>query len=311
MKRMLALVLALMLCGLAAAETRERTIYLEGEPETIVEVRFISDSGISFWYDAEAMDIAEVYGGAEIHVYPKDMGDSGTVLLSLIPSAYAGETPWKWLELNAQPGVEYNEDVTESGDPIRWFSVVSPYNQAKLWSYYAVEGASDFAVAEGLWPMEADEGWGKRLRAVLQTIEFGVDGSETDAPVSAQWLADAGIDPDDGEVFQADAGDEAVGVAFAASTPVRSFELVALTFEGFDGDGVRFGAEPLAAWPELAPGQPLAVSMSFFGDIPGYGVRYADPETGEPRLYAVEISGEDGSLRLTPIEAADIEPAED
>lgn len=290
-----ALALALMLCGAATAEKRASVVYIEGEPETVVETRFTAESGFSFWYDADVFEVAEVYGGAEVHVYPKDMGDSGTILLNIIPADYAGALPWKWLELNAREGVEYREDATAGGDAVHWFSVVSPYNETKLWSYYAVDGAQSFIVAEGLWPVEADEGWGERFRALLRTVEFAA----AEAPVSAQWWDDANLDPDDCEVFTADDLEYAIGVAFTAARPVKDFCVTALLFEGMDGGSPVFSEEVLAQYDALEPGRPLLVWTAFYGDIPNNGIRYTDPETGFTYRYAVAISGEDGSPVLT------------
>ena len=298
MRRLIALTLALLLCGLSAvAETREHVIYVEGEPETVVETLFRAGAGFSLWYDADAMEVAELYGGAEVHVWPK--GDD-SVLLNIYPSEYAGELPWKWLELNAPEGVAYSEETTDAGDAMRWISYVSPYNEMKLWSYYAVDGADDYVVAEGVWPVEVDEGWGHRLRAVLRTVAFDAEA----APVSAQWLDDAQLDPGSCETFVADDSEYAVGVAFTAARPLADFCVTALLFEGMNGGSPVFSEEPLATFDALEPGRPLAVSMAFYGDIPGNGIRFTDPQTGFTYSYAVAISGEDGSPQLTPIEVA-------
>lgn len=292
MKRAIALLLALLLAGAASAETREAVVWLEGEPEPVVETRYSGDLGFSFWYDAERLTVDEDMseGGGSLIVFPESV-DLPVYLEIMTPEA-AGMLPWKFLEANAPAGVEYVEDVAESGAEIRWFSVAA--EGGILQSFYAVDGSESFVVAVGTWPMEADEGWGARFRALLRTIAF-----DSDDPVIVRWWADA--DDDDHETLDIDAPEDAVGVVLTATRPLRDFNVLALEFEGVDDDGhVTFSEETLAKLDALEPGRQILVPMAFYGDIPNNGIRFTDPETGFTYRYAVAISGEDGSLILTP-----------
>lgn len=50
--------------------------------------------------------------------------------------------------------------------------------------------------------------------------------------------------------------------------------------------------------PALKSHFPLVVGMTFFGSIPHYGISYTD-ENGSSKQFAIEQSGDDGSILLT------------
>ncbi len=47
----------------------------------------------------------------------------------------------------------------------------------------------------------------------------------------------------------------------------------------------------------MTPDTPIAVQLIFPGDLPAYGISYED-QHGILRRFAMEVSGEDGSLLL-------------
>jgi len=60
---------------------------------------------------------------------------------------------------------------------------------------------------------------------------------------------------------------------------------------------MTFDVEELYTLDRLTADRPLVVSTTFYGLIPNNGISYVD-ETGTTRFFAVDMSGEDGSLYL-------------
>ena len=155
MKRAFALILALLLCCAATAETREYTISIEGEPETYTETLYQSTLGFSFWYDAEALTVEEdeSEGGGSLIIFPT--GNDLPIYLELMTPEAVGMLPWKFLETNATPETEYFEDVTDNDYDLRYFpgTTKKPSRASLPWNHPGT-----------LWPPAASGRW-KRRRA--------------------------------------------------------------------------------------------------------------------------------------------------
>lgn len=52
---------------------------------------------------------------------------------------------------------------------------------------------------------------------------------------------------------------------------------------------------------ELTADCPLKLTVPIYGTIPSYGISYTDTE-GKEKISSINISGEDGSIQLTPID---------
>ena len=87
----LSLLCLLLMVTCASGETRESVIWLEGMEETIIETKFESPEGFSFWYDADLMeaDFAAADETESIRVSNIDSDDF--MLLSLISQEEADE----------------------------------------------------------------------------------------------------------------------------------------------------------------------------------------------------------------------------
>ena len=172
-KRSIALILAALLCCAASlGETREGIIYKEGEPEPIYETRWDSALGFSFWYDAEALTVAEdpSEDGGSLIVSLADF--DLPVRLEIMTPQRAGVLPWKFLELNAPAGVEYRTEETEEGGEVHCFDKPADYDAHIVECYYAVEDGEDFVVAVSAMPEDAVEGWGKVFDRVVCSVNF-------------------------------------------------------------------------------------------------------------------------------------------
>lgn len=118
-------------------------------------------------------------------------------------------------------------------------------------------------------------------------------------PVSARYLEAA-----DGAVaYQVTLSDDeyATSVLFTTEKPVTNFTLLELSLQEMTEDGKPiFSATPLEVdgLPQVMTAEtPIAVQMTFFGDLPGYGFSYVD-DNGYGRRIALLQSGYDGSIIL-------------
>lgn len=119
--------------------------------------------------------------------------------------------------------------------------------------------------------------------------------------VSVKWAdTDVLSELDRYDVFYISEG-EGTKVLFTPSRSVKDFKLLALTIEDVDENGnIKFASEEVYYRESLDPECPLAAALDFFGDIPNNGFSYVD-DNGTIKSYAVNISGEDGSLIITEI----------
>ena len=79
---------------------------------------------------------------------------------------------------------------------------------------------------------------------------------------------------------------------------IQDFSILSLTLEDISEEGeVTFSWETLYTREALEEGQALIVTTCFYGDTPNVGISFTD-ENGNIRFFAVDMSGEDGSLYL-------------
>lgn len=105
----------------------------------------------------------------------------------------------------------------------------------------------------------------------------------------ASEYMDAGVEYDTKVLFRTDEG-------------VADFKLLSLSLRDVDADGKAiFDITEVFNIPGLRAGIPLAVPMSFPGDIPSNGFSYTDTD-GTTKAFCIGVSGFDGSLVVSPIE---------
>ena len=136
----------------------------------------------------------------------------------------------------------------------------------------------------------------------VPTPEVTPEAVPTAAPAPAPArvtvsYAEEGTLPEKCSVFVADGGEYAVQLVCAASGPVTDFRVLSLVMTDFRDDGPVFAETELYRQETLTPGCPLAVTLTFAGDLPNNGISYVD-DTGETLRFALSMSGEDGSLLL-------------
>ncbi len=98
--------------------------------------------------------------------------------------------------------------------------------------------------------------------------------------------------------FEASHDEPLSRVLFTADAEVRDFCFLALSDPlPADENGFSFATQVLWEPESFSPEHPLCVTLTFYGDLPTYGIAYTD-ETGAIRTFALEMSGEDGHLYL-------------
>lgn len=256
------------------------------DPEPEEAGRFVSDLGFSFDYDAGFLtvdtDMSE--DGQGLILYPSE-GDL-PVYLEIMTAESIGAPTWKFLEVNAEPGTEYVEDLTDEGADMHWFQKNADYGGGILQTYYAVDGPKNALAAVATYPSAADRDWNIEFLGVMRSIRF-----EDPAIAWAEWT--------EGGAEDLVVDTDGAWVALRVDAAVKGVRFLALTLTDFDEDGnVDYDAEVLYEQSALTPDAPLKVKVAFPGDIPAYGLRFTDA-AGETHRYALGLSGMDGSLTLT------------
>ena len=91
-------------------------------------------------------------------------------------------------------------------------------------------------------------------------------------------------------------------IMFRTSTSITDVHVLGLTVKDSQADGsYSFAVHDLYSQELLAPDSPLVVHLTFYGDLPCYGISYTDSD-GTLRQKYLYISGEDGSLVLQDFE---------
>ena len=271
MKKKTAFVLALMilltalLLPVSQAETREATIFLEGQEEMISETLYVSPLGFSFWYADDRLE-----------AYPGDAGDTEGVVvsalysddamtLSMIPEEdaqeYVEDLGWNIAERSA--GTRVQTDIYRELEDGRYYFLILIAENGKY-----MRAVGDYAE-------EAAEGNARFLSRVLDSVSFGAGSS-----IRVEW----GEEEPDEEGF--------TQVILMALEPVTEVSLLRLDWEGTEPSWQAYA--PLGSFSAQ---QKVAVTLRFMGDMPENGLQYTDAQ-GIEHACAVDISGENGDLYL-------------
>lgn len=131
-----------------------------------------------------------------------------------------------------------------------------------------------------------------------------IAGSEV-SPVSADYLDDVSDQypayEDASELMKSDPSEYETVILFYTSEDVSDFRVLSLELTGVDENGnPDFNMTEVFNIPVLKADTPLAVPMSFPGDIPSNGFSYTGAD-GNVLTFTVSQSGYDGSLVTSPI----------
>lgn len=117
-------------------------------------------------------------------------------------------------------------------------------------------------------------------------------------PVCVQWAEDVDF-LEDCDYYDISSSEAQSCIIFTTDDFVNEFAILELFLTDVSESGdMEFEAHlALPQITALVADSPLAIGLTFAGDIPCYGFQYED-ENGELRRYVLEISGEDGSILI-------------
>lgn len=171
------------------------------------------------------------------------------------------------------------------------------YNETGSWD--PAESEKSDMTAEDFWALDPA---GEALPLTPFSLQGSWSAVEPEFPVSVRYLTEVG-DEDYDWVTLYD-GPDACCILFTADSQVTDFTLLNLFAEDVTATGaILFSATPVelderdSLPPVMTPDTPIAVQLIFPGDLPAYGISYED-QHGILRRFAMEVSGEDGSLLL-------------
>lgn len=128
--------------------------------------------------------------------------------------------------------------------------------------------------------------------AITNTAELSVGARWADNSLPAGAAYDE---------FVADTTKPQSRILFSTDSTVTKFKVLGLQLKEVDPQGkITFTEEELYKQESLTPQRPLLVVLTFYGDLPHYGISYLD-EKGQVKKYSVQISGEDGTLILNDL----------
>ncbi len=146
----------------------------------------------------------------------------------------------------------------------------------------------------------------KKLRVTAAMLLFLATAGATAGDLAAEkttgivLAADSRIcDGGKCDVFTADSSEYRTEVVFAPAKDLKDFRFLSLNFRDANDSGVFFDEKEMYHVAALKAGSPLVVRMTFFGDIPSYGISYVDA-TGKTVRYTLSLSGMDGKPELAP-----------
>ena len=204
------------------------------------------------------------------------------------------------------------EDGRELACEEWYFSDTKGENNDILAYYHNTTGVWDKAAAEEL-DMDADGFWdlaGQYDPEVkpLDLTPFasypytGFVGQPLDCKVRVDFFDEVNYQKEYDDAAQFMEGTEyETRVLFRSEEGVADFKLLSLSLRDVDQNGnAVFDQREIFSRPALRAGIPLAVPMSFPGDIPSNGFSYTDTD-GRTKGYSISISGRDGSLVVLPL----------
>jgi len=121
---------------------------------------------------------------------------------------------------------------------------------------------------------------------------------QTTSAVRIQWADEALANYSSYNTFIADESEHQVKLLISSTKSLKDFNFLGLSIDGVDEAGnLITSTESIYHADTLMPDHPLVVTMTFFGDLPSYGISYED-ENDETRYFYITLSGKDGSLLL-------------
>ena len=271
---LLAVLLTALTLSVVSGETRETVIEREGMAETVTETR-IKGGGFSLWYAREWL---EAFEGERDNMY-------GVIVQNR-------HSPDDWMivcEIPEEDAIDYTDDydgdiVKESASSRIVMDIYRVLEEGKYLFLSLVADHGRYVSVVGEYAQEAAEGTGVLLQRALESVTF-----EPGAAIAAAW----------GEEDEEAEAEGKARVILTALAPIKDVRLVRIEWEDMtaETEGLpAYSLETVQTWAAVQPGEQLTVTLEFVGELPNNGVAYMDEEGDH--IYALDMSGEDGSLYL-------------
>ncbi len=206
-----------------------------------------------------------------------------------------------------------SKDGTELQCEEWYFSDMKDENDSEVAYFHNSTGEVDKTAAEELdidsdayWALSKKYGDARKTLALTPFADYPYTGfiaQPLDCKVRVDYFDDVSYQNyyDDASEYMDKETTYDTKVLFCSEEGVADFKLLSLSFKDVDENGnATFDITTVFNIPSLRAGIPLAVPMSFPGDIPSNGFSYTDKD-GSTKAFSIGVSGLDSSLVVLPL----------
>lgn len=169
--------------------------------------------------------------------------------------------------------------------------------------YHNTAGVSDKAQSEEL-NITEDEFWEKCTDLETEAVELALTpfveeyAAKEPSQLFVEYQSVASFNEDSCDFYSVDTSGYETRIVFSTDGVLQDLKLLSLFMNDVDEEGnPEYSIDEIYSYGTLESYRPLMVELTFYGDMPSYGVSYTD-ENGKTRCFAVSVSGYDGSLEL-------------
>lgn len=281
----------------------------DGSPELLIMETLTEHSG------------ASAVGSRLFAVYTLADGKPQCSLESLYRNSYeltAEGTLFNQASAGAMYSIFGEEKLTEDGTALECVQYLFTYEKDESFSeigyYRNNSGDFDKELSEEISEDEYYQAL-EKLESRVKTAELKTfaeyvpskDSAQSTEPaaVKAEWAAEVEKEYDSLDEYIDEAATKESGaepMLVSTDKEISNFKLLKLSLAEFDDDGnVKFTTQTLYKQKELTADCPLKLTVPIYGTIPSYGISYTDTD-GSEKVSSINLSGEDGSIQLSPID---------
>ncbi len=194
-------------------------------------------------------------------------------------------------------------DATEMKWSEYYFTYPKDETYQEIGFYCNTSGETDKSVSEEL-NITEDEFWEKCYDIETEAVELAltpfVEESAAKEPsqLFVEYQSVASFNEDSCDFYSVEQSENSTMIVFTTDGVLQDLKLLSLFMNDIDEAGnPEYSIDEIYSYGTLESYRPLMVELTFYGDMPSYGVSYTD-ENGETRCFAVSVSGYDGSLEL-------------
>ncbi len=143
---------------------------------------------------------------------------------------------------------------------------------------------------------------------ISSVVEEDVPVEEEEIPAETIVTAEEAKElPAEYDSFMVNEEGHVTQILIQTNKDLQNFQILKLNYEGIgEGGQLQMSAETVYTQSTLSKDKPFLLTMTFYGDMPSYGISYEDDEVN---FKAISMSGYDGSIYLEnfiPVEASPV-----